>query len=126
MLTEALLFDEEQKLERKLAELTEAQRSFVETAASEVVRDPQEFTKRQVLFFFGWHHFYANNWLRGSLLLALFLYLPFAYIDGVLWPIALLLLVWATEIPLMINGRRYIRDRNATALRSALGKLKKR
>lgn len=126
MLSEELLFDEEQKLERKLSELTDAQRSFVETAASEVVRDPQEFSKRQVLFFLGWHHFYANNLLRGSLLLALFLYLPFAYLDQVIWPIALLLVVWVTEIPLMVNGRRYIRDRNATALRSALGKLKNR
>lgn len=126
MLTEAQLHDEEQKIEAMLEELTEAQRSYVETASAEVVREPQEFMKRLRLFFVGWHHFYLNHWVRGSISVALFVYGILGYFIGQYWAPALMLFSWLFELPNFIYGERKIRDRNVTALRSSIGQVKRR
>jgi len=127
MLSVAELEDEEQKIERLLSELNEAQRSYVETLASEEVRDPQEFRRRLRGFFFGWHHFYLNNWIRGALSIALLAYVVIGVLIMQIWfPAIILLAYWLLEIPVMLNAERKVRDRNATAYRSAIGQLKRR
>lgn len=127
MLTLEQIEDEEAKIEVMLGELSEAQRSYVETLASDEVRDPAEFKRRLRGFFFGWHHFYLNNWIRGAVSVALLIYaLAGALIMNIAFPAAILVAYWALEIPTMLNAERKVRDRNATAYRSAIGQLKRR
>jgi hypothetical protein len=119
--------DEEAKVAARLSELTEAELSYVETLASAEVRDPAEFKKRLKGFFFGWHHFYLNDWIRGSISVALFAYaLIGIFVMNIWFPAAIVLVYWLFELTNFLHAERKIRDRNVSARRSAIGQLKRR
>lgn len=127
MLSIAEIEDEEAKIDAMLSELSDAQRSYVETLSADEVRDPKEYRRRLRGFFFGWHHFYLNNWIRGAISVALLIYaIAGLLIMDIRVPAAILLGYWLLEIPAALRAERFVRDRNVTALRSAIGQLKRR
>ncbi len=120
------LVDNEKKVQSRLDALTEVKRSYVETLASERVRDVPTYLSKLRFFWLGLHHLYMGNFARVVFIWGALIYAVISVIDGQLIGVVPLLLVWLIEIPTLISKDKRVRESNVDAYISALAHLKKR
>ncbi len=122
MMNNEHLKQEENQLRQKIASLSLPQKRQYYSQELQYIKDADTYAALNWAFVAGLHHFYLGKWRRGFVNLSFMFIGAFFYFSNILPPLglALILVVFAVELPQLFNSQRIIYHYNNQLMRRLL------
>jgi len=112
---------EEELIRRDASQLSDKERKTYFGLVKKHIKDPDTYAVLNWFFVAGLHHFYLNNWTRGSINLSVFLIGAILIFAGIEWFGVLMIVgIFSIELYALFRSQIIVKNYNNQVMRQAI------